>query len=345
MRLLILGGTVFLGRHLVDAALARGHTVTLFNRGRSGAGLFPEVERLTGDRDGGLAALRGRTWDAVIDTCGYVPRVVAQSADLLRDAVGHYTFVSSISVYADGAALGVDESAPVAKLDDPTVETITGETYGPLKALCEAAVRDATGDRAFIVRPGLLVGPRDPSGRFTYWVTRIADGGDVLAPGDREMQVQFIDARDGAEWMLRCAEAGITGVQNMTGPREALTMGGFLEAGRTALNPDARFEWVAETFLLERGVTPWTEVPLWIPSTDRGVLAVSIEKALASGLRFRPLASTLADTLAWRRSADADRPLPERVAAGPRPQMGLAPERERALLEAWRGRATAGAAP
>jgi len=343
MRLLILGGTVFLGRHLVNAARARGHAVTLFNRGRSRPDLFPDVERLTGDRDGDLAALAGRTWDAVIDTSGYVPRIVRKSAERLRDAVGHYTFVSSISVYADGAALGADESAPAGTLEDPTVEAITGETYGPLKALCEAAVVESLGDRAFIVRPGLLVGPFDPSGRFTYWVTRIADGGDVLAPGDPRMQVQFIDARDGAEWMVRCAEAGVTGVQNMTGPRETLTMEGFLEAARDVLNPGARFEWVAEQFLLDRGVAPWTEVPLWIPSSDRGVLAVSIERALASGLAFRPLASTLRDTLAWRRSPDANRAAPERVTAGPRPQIGLAPDRERALIDEWRTRPEAGA--
>jgi hypothetical protein len=222
----------------------------------------------------------------VIDTCGYVPRVVAQSADALADSVGHYTFVSSISVYADFGARHPDESSPVGTLEDPTVETVNGETYGPLKALCEQAVQDRMGERAFIVRPGLLVGPLDHTGRFTYWVTRVAAGGDVLAPGDPSMQVQFIDTRDGAEWMVRCAEAKVSGVQNMTGPREPLTMREFLDACRTALNPSSRLVWLDEQFLLERGVKPWTEVPLWIPSSEQGLLAVSIDKALASGLTF-----------------------------------------------------------
>jgi len=336
MKLLILGGTVFLGRHIVDAALARGHQVTLFNRGRHGSELFPGVERLTGDRDAKLDALRGRSWDAVIDTCGYFPRVVRQSADLLRDAVGHYTFVSSISVYKDIPGANADESTPVGTLDDPTVETITGETYGPLKALCEQVVQAELGARAFIVRPGLLVGPHDPSGRFTYWVTRIAQGGDVLAPGDPDMQVEFIDTRDGAEWMVRCAEDGVTGVQNMTGPRAALSMREFLEAARATLNPAANLVWVPEDFLLERKVTPWTEVPLWIPKADQGMLSVSIERALAAGLAFRSLAETLRDTLAWATGPDAIRTPPERISAGPKPQIGLTPERERELLDDWR---------
>jgi len=335
MKLLVLGGTVFLGRHIVDAALRRGHAVTLFNRGRHRPDLFPGVERLTGDRDGGLDALDGRTWDAVIDTCGYVPRVVRQSAERLRDAVGHYTFISSISVYKDIPGADADEETPVSTLADPTVETITGETYGPLKALCEQAVQDALGARAFVVRPGLLVGPHDPSGRFTYWVRRVAQGGDVLAPGDPAMRVEFIDTRDGAEWLVQCAENRVTGVQNMTGPREPLTMEGFLEACRATLDPSARLVWVSEEFLLARKVTPWTEVPLWIPKADQGMLAVSIERALASGLSFRPLAETLRDTLAWAQSDDAQRAPPERISAGPKPQVGLLPERERELLAEW----------
>lgn len=335
MKLLVLGGTIFLGRHIVEAALARGHDVTLFNRGRHRPDLFPGVLRLTGDRDGDLDALRGRSWDAVIDTCGYVPRIVRQSAELLRDAVGHYTFISSISVYKDVPGAMADETTPVGTLDDPTVETITGETYGPLKALCEHTMQDALGKRAFIVRPGLLVGPHDPSGRFTYWVRRVAEGGDVLAPGDPSMPVEFIDARDGAAWLVRCAERAVTGVQNMTGPTEPLTMSAFLEACRATLKPSARFVWVPEDFLLERKVTPWTEVPLWVPKADHGMLCISIEKALAAGLAFRPLADTLRDTLAWASSDEAQAPPPERVSAGPKPQVGLVPERERELLREW----------
>ena len=335
MKLLVIGGTVFLGRHIIDAALARGHEVTMFNRGRSRPELYPDVERIIGDRDGDLAALKGRSWDAVIDTCGYVPRVVAKSADALADRVAHYTFVSSISVYSDFGDRHKDESSPVGTLDDPSIEAVTGETYGPLKALCEQAVQQRLGERAFIVRPGLLVGPLDHTGRFTYWVTRVAAGGDVLAPGDPGMQVEFIDTRDGAEWMVRCAEAKVTGVQNMTGPRETLSMRAFLDACRAALDPSSNFVWVDEQFLLERGVKPWTEVPLWIPSGEQGLLSVSIDKALASGLTFRPLADTLRDTLAWQRSPEANRPLPERISADPRPQIGLLPERESALLAEW----------
>jgi 2'-hydroxyisoflavone reductase len=214
---------------------------------------------------------------------------------------------------------------------------VTGETYGPLKALCENEVRSMFEDRAFIVRPGLLVGPCDPTGRFTYWVRRIASGGEVLAPGDPDAEVQFIDTRDAADWLVRCAEARIAGVQNMTGPRRRLSMRGFLDACRETLNPDARLVWLSEPFLLEHGVTPWTEVPLWIPSSEQGV-AVSIDKALASGLTFRPLGDTLRDTLAWQASADAQRPPPERISADPKPQVGLLPEREAGLIAAWRGR-------
>ena len=184
MNLLILGGTVFLGRHLVEAALARGHAVTLFNRGQHNPDLFPEVERLRGDRDGDLQALEGRRWDAVVDTCGYVPRVVRASAEMLAPNVDHYTFISSISVYADTSKPGIDEQAPVGTLDDPTTEEVTGESYGPLKALCEQAAEAAMPGRVLNIRPGLIVGPHDPTDRFTYWVRRVAEGGEVLAPGN-----------------------------------------------------------------------------------------------------------------------------------------------------------------
>src|SRR5262245_13833200 len=195
----MIGGTWFLGRHIVDSAIARGHDVTLFNRGRHNADLFSDVEKLHGDRDGELDVLRGRTWEAVIDTCGYVPRVVRASAELLKEAVEHYTFTSSMSVYADTSSKGLDETTPVGTLEDETVEQVTGETYGPMKALCEKLIEEIYPRRSSFVRAGLIVGPYDYIDRFTYWVRRIARGGDVLAPGDPESPIQIIDARDLAD--------------------------------------------------------------------------------------------------------------------------------------------------
>ena len=233
MNLLILGGTIFLGRYLVEAALARGHQVTLFNRGQHNSELYPDVEKLRGDRDGGLDVLRGRRWDAVVDTSGYVPRVVRASAELLADAVEHYTFISSISVYPHFRSVGLDESAPVGTLDDPTVEEITGESYGPLKALCEQAVEQALPGRTLVIRPGLIVGPHDYSDRFTYWVRRVAQGGELLAPAHPDWHTQIIDVRDLAEWTLRMVERRQTGVYNATGPEYDLTFGQLLETCRS----------------------------------------------------------------------------------------------------------------
>ncbi len=306
MKLLILGGTVFLGRHLVEAAQVRGHEITLFNRGQHNAALFPDVGKLRGDRSGDLSALRGRRWDAVIDTCGFVPRLVRASAELLADAVDHYTFISSISVYADVSVLGIDESAPVGTLPDDTVEEVTDETYGPLKALCEQAAEQAMPGRVLTVRPGLIVGPHDPTDRFTYWPHRVARGGEVLAPGRPGRVVQFIDARDLAAWILRMAEGRQTGVYNATGPDYPLTMAQVLEECQRQSGSDARFVWLDEQRLLDAGAGPWIELPLWIPETDehRGFAAINCQKAFAVGLTFRPLAETVRDTLAW----DATRP-------------------------------------
>jgi 2'-hydroxyisoflavone reductase len=321
MDILLLGGPQFLGRALIDAALATGHQVTMFNRGRTNPDLYPEVTRLQGDRDGQLEALRGRRWGAVIDTSGYLPRVVRQSAELLADAVERYVFISSISVYAEPVQPGADEDAPLATLQDETVEEITGETYGGLKVLCERVVQTVYGDRALIIRPGLIVGPHDPSNRFTYWVTRVAEGGKVLAPDDRNAPVQVIDVRDLAEWTLRMIEAGESGVYNATGPDVPLTLGRTLQTCKDATGSRAEFVWVAPQFLLDRGVAPWTEIPLWVAGDD-ALNQVSIKRATAKGLTFRPLATTVADTLAWARSE---------VTADP-PRAGLAREREAELL-------------
>lgn len=324
-RLLILGGTVFLG-HLVDAALAHGHAVTLFNRGQHSPELFPDVEKLRGDRDGNLTALRGRSWDAVIDTCGYIPRIVRASAELLAGAVEHYTFISSISVYEGPES---DEDGQVGRLEDERVEEITGETYGPLKALCERAAEQAMPGRILNVRAGLIVGPHDPTDRFTYWVRRVAAGGDVLAPGRAERRVQFIDVRDLAGWIIRAAEKRVTGVYNATGPGKSLTMGELLADVRSITGSDARFVWVDETFLMESGVGPWIQMPLWIPeSRPSAALISSVDsgRAIAAGLTYRPLAETIRETFAW----DASRPPEEPLGAG------LTRSREDELLLAWR---------
>lgn len=331
MKLLMLGGTVFLGRHLVEAALERGHEVTLFNRGQHNPELFPEVEKLRGDRDGNLSALEGRRWDAAIDTSGYMPRVVQQSARVLADAVEHYTFISSISVYARFDAPGLDENTPVATLDNPHVEEINGETYGALKALCEQAAEEARPGRVLALRPGLIVGPHDPTDRFSYWVQRVARGGEVLAPGQSERQVQIIDARDLAEWNLRMVEQGQTGVFNATGPDGVLTMGGLLDTCKAVTQSDASFTWADEAFLLEQGIAPWQELPLWMPGSEadlRSVLQVSIARATAAGLRFRPLADTVHDTYTWLTS----RPTAHEWRAG------LTSEREADVLTAWHAR-------
>jgi 2'-hydroxyisoflavone reductase len=339
MNLLILGGTLFLGRHLTEAALARGHEVTLFNRGKGHPELFPEVEKLRGDREGGLDVLRGRSWDAVLDTSGFVPRLVRDSAELLAGAVGLYAFVSSISAYADFSRPLV-EDAPLATMPDETVEESSGLTYGPLKALSERAAEAALPGRVLVVRPGLIVGPHDPTNRFTYWTSRVARGGEVLAPGPPEKPIQFIDARDLAEWMLRMVEEGTAGVFNASGPDYRLTMGRFLEECRAVSGSDAQLTWVDEQFLTERGVKSWSELPLWIPepsATHGHFLDANIERALRAGLTFRPLADTIRDTLAWQRTREG-RPLPEKPGV-PQPDVTLTPERERELLAEWHGRA------
>lgn len=331
MRLLILGGTIFLGRHLVATALARGHAVTLFNRGQHNPDLFPDVAKVRGDRTVSLDALADGRWDAVIDTSGYVPRVVRLAATTLADRVDHYTFISSLSVYADPSRPGVDETAPVGRIDDPTTEEITGESYGPLKALCEQAAEAALPGRALIIRPGLIVGPYDPTDRFTYWPRRVAHGGAVLAPGRPGYATQIIDARDLAEWTLDMVEARRVGVYNATGPATPLTLGEVLDTSRAVSGSDATFTWLDEAFLLAHGAQPWTELPLWVPESDpqlAGFNKFSIDRALAAGLTFRPLADTVAATLAWDAARPTDTP----------PRAGLTREREAELLAAWRAR-------
>jgi len=327
MHLLVIGGTRFLGRHLVAQALAAGHTVTLLHRGQSGPALFPEAEHRIADRNGDLAVLARGSWDAVIDTSAYVPRHLRSMAGALAGRVGRYLLVSTISVYAGFARPGPDEDAPLQTLADPTTEAVTGETYGGLKVLCEQALATALPGQHLIARPGLLVGPHDPTGRFTWWLQRITAGGEMLAPGEPEARVQFIDARDAAAWLLRQAEQQTTGVFNLTGPAAPLTMGGFLDTACAVLRPETRPLWASEDFLLQQGVTPWADLPVWVPRSEAGLHEVDITRALQTGLACRPLAQTVADTAAWAVAHD-----------GPHAGVGLAPEREAALLAAWRQR-------
>ncbi len=325
MKLLIIGGTRFLGRALVETAVAGNHQITLFNRGQSNPDLYPEIEQIHGDRDGGLAVLNGRSWDAVIDTCGYVPRLVGDSARFLADAVDHYTFISTISVYANPAQHNIDEQSLVGTLEDETVEEIDGGSYGPLKVLCENVVTEAMNGRALHVRSGLIVGPHDPTDRFTYWPERVARGGTVLAPGSPEMPVQFIDVRDLAAWTLKATEARLHGAYNITGPAFKLSMQAVLETAKATSQSDAQIEWVSDEFLLVNEVGAYTEIPLWVPSDYAGFGAVNINKGLAAGLRFRPLADTIRDTFAWSQTRPADYQW----------RGGMTPERETELLNAW----------
>jgi 2'-hydroxyisoflavone reductase len=302
MRLLVLGGTKFLGRHVVEAALARGDEVTIFTRGQTNPDLFPEVERLRGDRDGKLDALAGREWDAVIDPSCYVPRIARQSGELLRDAVGRYVFVSTVSVYADFGK-PIDEGSPLAELEDPETEEVM-EHYGALKAACEHVFDELYGDRVTHVRAGLIVGPHDPTDRFTYWPRRLDEGGEVLAPGNADAPVQFVDARDLAAFMLLLAERGPGGPVNATGPAAPLTMRETLER----IAPGADLRWVDDQAVLDAGVDPWMELPLWLPGDEMAhLMDVDIARALAAGLTFRPLEETARDTLAWSKSAGEQR--------------------------------------
>lgn len=329
MKLLILGGTRFLGRALVEAALAGGHELTLFNRGKSNPDLFPEVETIHGDRTVGLAPLAGRRWDAVIDTSGYVPRIVRSGAEQLKDQVRRYVFISSVSVYADFSQPGMEESAPLAKIEDESVEEVTGETYGPLKVLCEKAVEQVMGEGSLIIRPGLIVGPHDPTDRFSYWPYRVAEGGMILAPGRPDRVVQYIDVRDLAEWTLRMVQNDGHGVYNADGILPAITMGELLESCRQASDSHALLEWVSEEFLLANDVGSWIEMPLWVPESDPeydGFFQIDVSRAVREGLTYRPVMQTVQDTLAWLHTRPASYEW----------KAGLSREREKELLERWR---------
>jgi 2'-hydroxyisoflavone reductase len=335
LKILILGGTRFLGPHVVENAIERGHTVTLFNRGKSNPDLFPDLELLKGDRDPdkgtGLESLRNRSWDAAVDTSGYYPRMVRASAGLLSANIGQYVFISSISVYADTSKPNQDETGEIATIEDETVETMGErfENYGPLKALCEQAATKAMVGRATNIRPGLIVGPRDNAPRFTYWPVRIERGGEVLAPGDPSDPVQFIDTRDLAAFIVGVIETRRMGVFNATGPNHPTTIGEMLHGCKAVTGGDARFTWVPADFLAEHDVYGWGDLPVWLPPVGEtaGFHRFNIDRAIKAGLTSRPLADTVQATLDWYHAWPAGKPFPWRG--------GMQPEREREVLDAW----------
>ena len=338
MRILILGGTGFTGPFQVRYALSRGHKVTTFNRGKTHPGELPnEVEQLIGDRNGKLDALKNRQWDVVIDNPTTLPVWVRDAAQILKGNVDRYVFTSTISVYEDSKK-GPDENSPLQKYDgpDPYKETLESmkangfKLYGPLKVLSEKEAEKWFPGKTLIIRPGLIVGPRDETDRFTYWPVRIDRGGEVLAPGKPDDSVQFIDGRDLAEWTIRMAENRETGIYNATGPAKPLGVGGMLDRIKEALKSSASFTWASEQFLNDQKVQAWSDMPVWAGADD-GITRTNIGRALAKGLTFRPFDDTSRDTLAWFKSLPQDRQAKMRA--------GITPEREAEVLAAWHKRA------
>ena len=340
LTILVLGGTGLIGPPMVRYAIERGHTVTLFNRGKTNTHLFPEVEKLHGDRNDNLGAIeaqlsQGRTWDVVIDNTASIPRWVQESAGLLKDSANLYLYTSSISAYGSISQPGVNEDTPVATIDPAevekvkTVKDITGANYGPLKALCEEAARQAFPDRAIIVRPGLIVGPGDYSDRFTYWPVRIHRGGEVMAPGHPTDPVQFIDCRDLGEWYVRLVEDAAVGTYNATGPASRMSIAEMLYGIRATTPTEIEFTWVDAKFLEEHEVQPWVQMTVWVPpdSEDGGLEQVSIARAKEAGLTFRPLDETTNDTLEYWNSLPTER--------RDNPRAGCPAELEQKTLAAW----------
>ena len=339
LNILILGGTGFTGPFQVEYALKRGHKVTLFNRGKRPSPEWPAaVEQLHGDRNtGDLAALKGRKWDVCIDNPTSLPFWVRDAGQVLKGNVGHYLFISTISVYADGSKPGINENSPLAQYKGKDAMAETQQTlradienlYGPLKALSEAEAHKQFGKNVTIVRPGYIVGPRDETDRFTYWPHRVAQGGEILVPGDGHDPIQIIDGRDLGEWMIRLAEVGTTGTFNACGPDYPLSMDAMLYGCQAVTGGGMRLTHVDQTFLQEQQVG----LPIWVPSKDSeyaGYGSVSNQRAIAAGLTFRPLATTVQDLLAWVRSLPAERQA--------KLNAGVTREKEAELLKAWHAR-------
>ncbi len=324
MRILIIGGTQFIGKHFALAAIERGHEVTLFNRGSKPAPAGV-AEEIVGDRNVDLAKLNGRQWDAVVDTSAYVPRQVSEAATVLHDTVERYLFVSSISVYADDDVAGHNEESKLIRLADPTTEEVSGATYGGLKVLCEEALAQFyPPENRLIVRPGIVVGPDDPTDRFTYWLTRMARGGKVLAPQGPERRLQWIDVRDLAAFMVLELERDVGAVYNVVSEAGRFTMEDLLASAERISGSDASVTWVSEEFLLKHGVKPSTDLPLWLPGERANFFKIDGSKGHNQGLRPRSLEDSVRDTLAWQVER-GDPPL----------KVGLSPEREAELLEVW----------
>ena len=323
MKLLVIGGSGFLGLHSVAQALERGYEVTMFNRGVTAPTLFPEAEHLTGDRDGGLEPLEDRRFDAVLDTCGYLPRVVSASATLLADAVDTYLFVSSLSAFPDDAPPGITEADPAVDPAPDGVEVIDDETYGPLKVACELAVERALPGRALIVRPGFIVGPNDPTDRFTYCIRRAAAGGTMLAPAPSDYALQFVDVRDLAAFQLDLLERGETGLVHTVGPGEAVTLGSLIAEAQTAAGSDLDVAWAdADAIRRLTSVDLFEGFPMWIGDIE-GFHAFDASRAVGLGLRYRPVAETVRDTLTWDRERPQTWPM----------KAGFDPAEEARLLE------------
>jgi len=327
MRILFIGGTRFVGRAMAEAAMASEHDVTLLHRGRSSASVFGDVEHLFTDRDTDLSALEGREFDATVDVCAYVPRQVTALADALDGRGGHHVLVSTMSVYAEPDAPGFDEDSPLLQLDDPSSEGVSGETYGGLKVLCEQAAEAAYGSTGLaVVRPTYVIGPHDHTGRFTWWVRRIAEGGEVLAPGPYDAPMQVIDARDQGEWVVKLCEDKTSGTFNSVSPSPPFGFGDLLDATVRAVGPhDTRLTWVDPTWLTDRGET-YQSLPLWTQGEREYSLAADPTRAVAAGLTLRPLTQTVSDTWDWIKKEQ-----PELVAG-----WGISAERETELLAAWR---------
>jgi 2'-hydroxyisoflavone reductase len=327
--LLILGGTGFIGPHLTQEAQRLGWKVTHFNRGKHVSGGVAGVETLVGDRNGQLDALRGRRWDVMIDDTGYVPKFVRMSAELLAPNVGYCLFISSISAYASFAAPN-DESSPTGKLSDPQAEKVTDTTYGPMKALCEQYSLQAFEGRCSVVRPGYIVGPLDPTDRFTYWPVRVSRGGEMLAPGTPRDPVQVIDVRDLTAFMMKLVQSRTTGIFNADSPPRAFTMGEVISASQHAA-PAAHttVTWVPEDFLAAHWKAEDLDLPPWSPTTgdSAGASLTAVDRAMQAGLRYRPLADTVRDTLDWFESLPAERQAKLRA--------GLDPKKESETLRQW----------
>jgi 2'-hydroxyisoflavone reductase len=329
MKVLIFGGTGFIGPHFVRELRAGGHKLTLFNRGKRNPGLFPDVETLIGDRNvaGSSNVLKGREWDVVIDDSGYFPRQVQASTEALKDHVQHYIYVSSISAYADLTPAGIDEDYQLAPLEDPDAKEITDKNYGGLKAACEQVVERTFGARQAVIRPTYIVGPGDHTDRFTYWPWRVARGGDMFAPGTPQDPIQFIDVRDFADFMRRCVEQRIAGRYNMCNPPGAVTMGDLLETSKRVTRANTKFRWAPLQFLEDNQLLESGELTTWsAPSGDSaGASLVSSARAVAKGLRFRTVETTVRDLLAWHEQRPAEQKQKLRA--------GLTPEREAELLK------------